>query len=256
MTCVGTRGRILLSMANLSERQVQILKTIIEEYIETAEPVGSETLDKKYNLGISPATIRNEMVKLTNLGYLKQSHTSAGRVPTPLALKFYIKELMKTHELSVTEEVAAKQKVWDYRQDFDRLLRETTKALAERTKTLAVSTDEKGDLYYAGAANILEMPEFYDIDLTKSVLSLLDSCDYWQGLATRVIEDEDPIHLLLGDELGAKALLPCGFVFVHYEMPKHKGVLGVVGPYRLHYPTIIPVVRYFGNLIEEIGKTW
>lgn len=243
-------------MAELSERQVQILKTIIEEYIETAEAVGSETLDKKYNLGISPATIRNEMVKLTQLGYLKQSHTSAGREPTPLSLKFYIKELMKTRELSVTEEVAAKQKVWDYRQDFERLLRETTRALAERSKALAISTDEKGDLYYAGAANILEMPEFYDIDLTKYVLSLLDSCDYWQDLATRVNESEDPIHLLLGEELGTKTLAPCGFVFVHYEMPKHKGVLGVIGPYRLNYPTIIPVIRYFGNLIEEIGKTW
>ncbi len=243
-------------MSELNERQIQILKTIIEEYIETAQAVGSETLDKKYNLGISPATIRNEMVKLTGLGYLKQSHTSAGRTPTPKSLKFYIRELMKSHELSVTEEVAAKQKIWDYRQDFDKLLRETTRTLAERTKALALSTDERGDINYAGAANILEMPEFYDIDLTKSLLSLLDSCDFWQGLATHVSEEDDPIHLLLGEELGTKTLSPCGFIFVHYQMPKHKGVLGVVGPYRLNYSAIIPVIRYFGGLIEEIGKTW
>ena len=72
---------------NLSERQIQILKAIIEEYIATAEPVGSETLDKKYNLGISPATIRNEMVRLTTMRLLNQSHTSGGRAPTPDALK-------------------------------------------------------------------------------------------------------------------------------------------------------------------------
>lgn len=243
-------------MESLTDRQVQILKAIIEEYIETAEAVGSETLDKKYNLGISPATIRNEMVKLTELGYMRQSHTSAGRTPTPLALKLYIKTLMKTRELSVADEVAAKEAVWDYRQDFDRLLRETTHALAERSKTLALATDEKGDLYYAGTANILDMPEFYDIDLTKNVLSLLDRVDFWETLISRAIEGEDPIHLLLGEELGQKYLEPCGFVFTHYEMPKHKGVLGVVGPYRLNYSYVIPVLDYFRELIEEIGGEW
>jgi heat-inducible transcriptional repressor len=156
----------------------------------------------------------------------------------------------------VAEEVAVKEKVWDYRQDFDRLLRETTRALAERTKALALSTDEKGDLYYAGTANILEMPEFYDIDLTKSLLGLLDRLDFWEELVSRTIEGEDPIHLLLGEELGVKYLEPCGFVYTHYEVPKHKGILGIVGPCRLNYPYIIPVVRYFGNLLEEIGRSW
>ena len=243
-------------MAELTERQIAILKAIIEEYIETAQAVGSETLDKKYNLGISPATIRNEMVKLTEMGHLRQPHTSAGRTPTPMALKFYINQLMKARELSVAEEVAAKEAIWDYRADFDKLLRETTRALAEKTRTLALSTDEKGDLYYAGTANILEMPEFYDIDLTRSLLSLLDRFDFWEELISRTIEGEDPIHLLLGEELGAKYLEPCGFIYIHYEVPKHKGIIGVLGPCRLNYSYIIPVVRYFGNLIEEIGRSW
>ena len=84
-----------LNMVELTERQIQILKAIIEEYIETAEPVGSQTLDKKYNLGISPATIRNEMVHLTENQFLKQPHTSAGRIPTAAGMKFYVKQLMK-----------------------------------------------------------------------------------------------------------------------------------------------------------------
>ena len=96
-------------MNDLNDRQIQILKAIIEEYIETAEPVGSEKMDKKYNLGVSPATIRNEMVKLTKMGYLKQPHTSAGRTPSPLALKYYVSSLMKPEDLSVAEEVRVKQ---------------------------------------------------------------------------------------------------------------------------------------------------
>src|SRR4029078_3746500 len=102
-------------MHDLTQRQVEILKSLIEEYIETAEPVGSETLEKKHNLSASPATIRNEMVRLTELGYLKKPHTSAGRIPTPNGMKFYVKELMKEKELSVAEEVAVKEKLWDYR---------------------------------------------------------------------------------------------------------------------------------------------
>ena len=140
-------------MVELTDRQIQILKAVVEDYIETAEPVGSQTLDKKYNLGISPATIRNEMVKLTDNGFLKQPHTSAGRVPTPMALKFYIQNLMRQKEMSVSDEVKVKEKIWDYRARSDKLLREATKALAEKTHTLALSTTNEGDLYTSGAAN-------------------------------------------------------------------------------------------------------
>ena len=79
----------------LSARQIKILKHIIDEYIETAEPVGSLALEKKYNLGVSPATIRNEMAYLVDLGYLKQPHTSAGRIPSSSAIKLYINEMMR-----------------------------------------------------------------------------------------------------------------------------------------------------------------
>lgn len=242
-------------MENLTPRQVQILKALIEEYIETAEPVGSEKLEKKYNLGVSPATLRNEMVKLTQAGFLRQPHTSAGRIPTSIALKYYIKELMKPKEISVADEVAFKEKIWDYRQEFDRLIKETTKALAEKTKALGLATTDQGELYYAGAANILDMPEFYDIDLTKTVLSVLDEYSFWQRLFEKVVETEGPIHILLGDELG-ELLSPCGFVYTHYTFGQRHGTLGVVGPVRLDYSLIIPVVEYFGKLINEIGVGW
>ena len=79
----------------LSARQTHILKSLIDEYIEAAEPIGSESLEKKYDLGVSPATIRNEMLTLTKMGYLRQPHTSAGRIPSPKAMKFYIDQLME-----------------------------------------------------------------------------------------------------------------------------------------------------------------
>src|SRR4030081_702845 len=134
-------------MHNLTQRQIEILRSIIEEYIETAEAVGSETIEKKHNLSASPATIRNEMVKLSEYGYLKKPHSSAGRIPTALGLKFYVRELMKEKELSTVEEVALKEKVWDYRAQTQRFLKELTRTLAEKTGTLAIVTTDTGDFF-------------------------------------------------------------------------------------------------------------
>jgi heat-inducible transcriptional repressor len=243
-------------MNDLTQRQVQILKSLIEEYINTAEPVGSETLEKKHNLSASPATIRNEMVRLTQLGYLKKPHTSAGRMPTQLGMKFYVKQLMKEKELSVAEEVAVKERMWDYRDRYQRFLRELTKHLAEKTKALAITTTTNGDMFCAGYANILEMPEFFDIDLTKTLLGTMDEFDYFTNLTSNATGEED-VHILIEDELGPKLHGEYGFVFTHYQTPgKLEGEIGVIGPTRLNYTYIIPTVRYFGDLIEEVAQGW
>src|SRR3989339_1695757 len=155
-------------MADLTQRQIKILKCIAEEFIETAEPVGSENLERKYNLGISSATIRNEMGSLTQLGYLKKGHLSAGRSPTSMGLKYYVRHLMTPKNMSVGEEIGVKEKVWDFRNEFERLLKETTHELANRTRSLAVCTTDHGAIYSYGASNLLEEPEFYNIDVTKT----------------------------------------------------------------------------------------
>lgn len=243
-------------MPDLSERQLHILKAIIEEYIETAEPVGSETLDKKYSLGVSPATIRNEMVRLTNLGYLKQLHLSAGRTPTPGALKMYVEKLMKPKDLSVAEEVSVKQKIWDYRSEMEKLLKEATRAIAHQTNTMSVAATDEGEVFASGMANILEMPEFYDIDVTKHLLDTLDEYDYWWNIISHLTQTDDPLAVLLGEDLGGRYLSQCGGVFVRFNTPKHQGAIGVVGPSRLNYPRVIPYVRYVGNLINDVAKNW
>ncbi len=243
-------------MHNLTQRQIEILRSIIEEYIETAEPVGSETIEKKHNLSASPATIRNEMVKLSEYGYIKKPHSSAGRIPTAQGLKFYVRELMKEKELSTVEEVALKERVWDFRDRMQRFLKEATKSLAEKTSTLAIATTQDGDIYCSGYANILDMPEFFDIDVTKTLLEALDEYNWFETIYASIHDDED-IHVLIEDELGSQLKGPYGFIFTEFETPmKVQGKIGVLGPARLHYMSIIPTVRYFGGLIETSAKGW
>lgn len=242
-------------MLELTRRQKEILSAIIEKYIETAFPVGSEVLERDFNLGVSPATIRNEMVRLTELGYIQKPHTSAGRIPTPMGLKFYIRDLMHEKELSVKDEVLVKEHLWENRFHYHKLLRIVSKELSLRTKTLSMVTDNEGDLFAAGAAYILDMPEFYDIDLTKEVLGLMDELETVHTMFSRnQIED---VGILFGEELGNSILAPCGFVFTQYSAGNGKsGYLGVVGPMRLNYASVIPTLRYFSHILSEVSGSY
>jgi heat-inducible transcriptional repressor len=237
----------------LSARQTQILKALIDEYIEQAGPVGSENLDKKYNLGVSPATIRNEMVELTKLNYLKQPHTSAGRIPTPTAMKFYIDQLMEERQMSLADEVKTKEEVWDSRNNLDSLLEEATHALAERTKSLAIAATDEGKIWHAGYANIFVNPEFADIRVCASLFGMLEEVDRVRELFFQKAPSGSPIDVLFGEEMGWPELSPIGVVTTHFDVKGKKGALGIIGPVRLSYPTVIPILRYFKGLIEEIG---
>jgi len=240
-------------MTDLTSRQIKILKHITEEFIETATPVGSETLEKKYSLGISSATIRNELSTLTQLGFLKKGHLSAGRTPTSMGLKFYVRNLMDEKALSSGEEIKVKQKVWDYRNEFEKLIKESTKELAIRTRSMAIATTDQDSIYSYGASNLLEEPEFFNIDVTKTVLSLLDNNNFWFDIISKSDNQTDTvIHLLIGEDLGMEHLEPCGFIYQNYQAGPHRGILGVVGPARCHFHSIIPLVDYFASLISTI----
>lgn len=242
-------------MHDLTQRQIEILKSLIEEYIETAEPVGSETLEKKHSLSASPATIRNEMVKLTDYGYLKKTHISSGRVPTPAAMKFYVKQLMKEKELSVAEEVSMKEKVWDIRDRESVFLKEVVRSLAAKTGAVAIAATDSGEYYISGYANLLEMPEFYDIDITKTLLAAIDEFEDIRTIFNAVTDSE--IQVLIGEDLGPRLSGPYGFVFKRFVTEENRGGdIGVIGPTRLNYTYVVPTVRYFGDLIEEVAKGW
>ena len=244
-------------MTELSERQQALLKAIVEEYIESAEPVGSVVIERKHDLGVSPATIRIEMGRLTEAGYLKQPHTSAGRVPTSMGFRLYVSELMKERQLPVTAEVSIKEKLWQQRAKEEKLLKEAVSALAQRCDMLGMALDDEGAVYYAGAANILDWPEFYDIDVARFVLSLFDENPTLQEIIGKA-QGSDPIHILFGEELGFEDLLPTGFVFTRYIMAnplgEKGGVIGVVGPARMNFQIVLPYVKYVRNLLMEVAR--
>lgn len=244
-------------MSDLSDRQRDLLKAIVEIYVKTGEPVGSENVDKEYSLGVSPATIRHEMVFLTEAGYLKQPHTSAGRIPTAMGFRVYIHELMKEKQLPISAEVSMKENLWQQRYEESRLLKEAVRSLASRCRILAMAVDDQGEVFYAGAANILDWPEFSDIDVTRFVLSLFDEFPTLKQILGRAV-GADPMHILFGEDLEYEYLAPTSFVFCKYDGREENmgGIIGVVGPARLNFPVVLPYVRYMSNLITQALRSY
>ena len=242
-------------MDDLTPRQVEILKAIIQEYTEVGEPVGSEILERKFKLGVSPATVRNEMVQLAKKSYLKKTHFSSGRIPSAKGFRFYINHLMKKKDLSTTDEVTYKNRIWDERNEAHRLLAQSTKVLAQKTGLLSLSATNLGDVYYSGVANLLNKPEFFDIGLSRHLFVLLDEVNYWERILDRFYKLEEDILYLLGEEdFNDPMFESCGSVFCEFEGKKIKGIIGVVGPKRMYYDEISPQIKYISRLIGEIIK--
>lgn len=126
---------------SLNERKIQILQAIINDYIETAEPVGSRTIAKKYNLGISSATIRNEMSDLEEMGFILQPHASAGRIPSDLGYRLYVDQLMQKKELGTEEQRYLQNMISRNVGHIDYLLEETAKALSALTNYTTIISE-------------------------------------------------------------------------------------------------------------------
>lgn len=239
-------------MTDLSERQKQLLTAIVELYVKTGDPVSSESIEKYHTLGVSPATIRNEMVRLTDAGFLKQPHTSAGRVPTAMGFRLYVNDLMKERQVPIVDEVSIRQELLDTRVGFDHMVQTATRALAKKCSTLALAIN--GDeIYYAGAANILDLQEFYDIDVTRFVLSMFDELSILQKIINQA-QGPEPLHIIFGEETDFEYLRPTSFAFLNFNTGNaRQGVIGMIGPNRLNFPVVIPYLRYIGGVLSEAG---
>jgi heat-inducible transcriptional repressor len=128
---------------DLNERKIKILEAIINDYIATGEPIGSRSIAKKYDLGISSATIRNEMSDLEDMGLIVQPHTSAGRIPSEKGYRLYVDELMKPGQLSNDDIDFLKKAVVSGMGQIDYLMQQTAKALSMLTSYTTVVTEPK-----------------------------------------------------------------------------------------------------------------
>lgn len=233
-------------MDRLDARKEQILALVVREYVRTAEPVGSKNLETQ--CGISPATIRNEMATLTDLGFLSQPHTSAGRVPTEAAYRYYI-----GHSLAgILPDMRDFQAVLDdpayrtgRRDNESEKLRHMARLLARETgSSVFVSTPD--DMYLTGLSFLFGQPEFLSPAFVQDVSLALDTLE--EHMTELVNSAPNPVTALVGSENPfhegcATMMLRTG--------SGDKVVFGVLGPVRMDYDRVMPLLQGIQKLMQE-----
>lgn len=234
----------------LSERQKQILCQIIEEYAETASPVGSVTMAKLF--GVSPATVRAEMARLENLGLIAQPHTSAGRVPTDAGYRFYVNSLENDTDGDSRLSLERGNHVLEVRVSSqsraDAAIRGAVDALVELTGNLGLATID-GQLYLSGISRLFTQPEFMDTRRVQSVAKLLDNLEPW----LREAAPGEPLNIFIGQENPIGKNSEVSLVISKFRSPfSDRSYVGVLGPTRQNYSRVMALVRHAGRVLEDI----
>ncbi|HKU18996.1 MAG TPA: transcriptional regulator [Candidatus Saccharimonadales bacterium] len=233
----------------MTDRQKQLLCSIVEQYAEVASPVGSSLLAKVF--GVSSATIRAEMAELERLGYIMQPHTSAGRVPTDKGYRFYVNSLTEEHgdstPVSPRVERALSARVHDAGLP-ERTIRNAVDTLVELTHNLGLATIGN-QLYMSGLSNLFGQPEFMHAGQVQQVARLLDNLEPW----LREAAPNRPLSVYIGRENPIGGNAGCSLIISRFVSPySDRSYIGVLGPTRQNYRDVTNLVRRTGQALEEV----
>ena len=333
----------------LDERKRKILESIVKDYVETAEPVGSRAVVKKYALNISSATVRNEMADLEDMGYLEQPHTSSGRIPSENGFRYFVDYIMEKQKLSdeeiellnrliddnndemnifisrigyflsqvtnyassvvvpsvkfkefrsmqlipldqekalillvtdtgmiihrkidvpqsveqrdlehigqVFNQVFRNKRINEINRSDLQFLRENLKhkrrivdlALEEIDYLLKNTSDER--LLVSGTLNILNEPEFKDLDKLRRILTLLEASDAFKGVIPPSISED--VDITIGHENKIDDIKELSLVYAGYKSFGEHGTIGLIGPVRMEYWKAAGTVEAVRSAIEK-----
>ncbi len=337
----------------MDERKKQILMAIVQDYIATAEPVGSRTISRKYKLGVSPATIRNDMADLEEMGYIHQPHTSSGRIPSELGYRYYVDYLMPRQSLTSEEEDYIRSSISNKNFDLAQVIKKTCQLLANMTsytsmislphsaegvfkhiqlvlimpgKALLIlvtgsgtvsnynldiaqeltqddldllsralnsklvgceakdlslslireifnelykyqsllellferiernlSSEDEKNIYMGGILNILNQPEFKNMESVKLFMNLMEDESQLQRLIQTADMGKNDLAVKIGTEIKHDQINNCSLIVATYSIAdKPLGSIGVLGPTRMEYSKVISIVDYLAKALTEL----
>lgn len=234
----------------MTERQAKILAAIIEQYAELAAPVGSVLLAKLFDA--SSATIRSEMAKLEEMGYLTAPHTSAGRIPTDKGYRLYVNSLVEGQDIRrgaednrTTRAIAARVSGSNR---ADHAIRSAVDSLVELTHNLGLATI--GDqLYLSGLGNLFAQPEFVSGEHVRDVARLLDNLEPW----LREAAPNEPLNVFIGNENPIGRNTGVSLIVSRFRSPySDRSYIGVLGPTRQSYARVMGLVSQTGRTLERM----
>lgn len=236
----------------LKNRQKSILEAAVEEYIRTAHPVASRELMRHFHHDLSPATIRNEMLILDELGYLEQPHTSAGRIPTDKGYRFFVDNIPAGIELSAAEERLLR-KTFQLARDGEEFIREFTKTVSSIADTFAAAGIFEEDIFYeTGFSRIMDEPEFDDAQQARRFGHLADFLD--EEIKNLFESDGGQETVYIGNENPLREARMCSMTVSAWGHPHgFRGFLTIVGPKRTDYRKHKAIINNIKKLTQEYG---
>ncbi len=237
----------------MNARQQKILSAVIEEYTNTAIPVGSKILVDKYNFKISSATIRNDMAELEKEEYLYQPHISAGRIPTDKGYRYFVEKIMKDKDLSKDEQKQLQKELLKLKAKNTRLERTVAKLLSGFSGALAITgvTNKSEEFYEVGMKQLLDQPEFQKIDEVCRLAEALDLVDEkFEQIVKSLKENETKIFI--GKENPIDGISSCSMMVSPYKLKSgEKGILALIGPKRMKYAKNKSLIEYMKKLLSS-----
>ena len=241
-----------------SDRRLEILRAIVEEYVQTQEPVGSKAIADKTALGVSPATIRNEMAILEEEGLITHPHTSAGRIPTDRGYRVFVDKLATVKPMSAPERRAI-ESFLSGAHDLEDIVTRTAKLLADVTKQVAVvkyptigSIGGREKMAVSGTAHLARSGD------NSSLTPILEALEEQVVMLRLLNEAQETVQVRIGHEQSETNLRTTSLVTGEYGSESAHGAIGILGPTRMDYANSIAAVaavaRYVGRFITESNQ--
>ncbi|MBI4433541.1 hypothetical protein HY632_02120 [Candidatus Uhrbacteria bacterium] len=234
----------------LDTRKTAILWSVIETHVASAAPVSSHIVVERSGVDASPATIRNDMAVLEEGGYLRQPHTSAGRVPTELAYRSYVEYLLQNRTNPVPRSARMVVALMEETEEDDMrsIGKMLARALAEVTAEAIVVGFARGDVYATGLAHLVVQPEFQDPTVLQAFSVAVDHLEETLDTLTERVGHGPTVLLGSQNPFGPQ----CGTVASAWELPEgHQMTLGIVGPMRMAYDRHLGLLRALDDVMRE-----
>ena len=237
----------------LSDRRQRVLAALIEEYVARALPVGSRTLTERYELGVSPATVRNELSALEYEGYLSQPHTSAGRIPTDIGYRAFVDDLIASGTICDDERSReAVSRLRNSARELDDLLMQTSSALARLTDCLSiVMPPDVSRSRRLGMSSLMRKPEFASSAALLPIMQVLEDDTVLLHILDASAPIDDTPAVRIGSENEAEQLSGVSVVASRYGTGDSAGIVAVIGPTRMDYSKVLQAVRIASQALGE-----
>ena len=229
----------------LEDRKIHLLRLVVEQYIDSVQPVGSRVLFHTEELSISEATIRNELRALEDMGYLTHPHTSAGRVPTELGYRYYVNSIMRVGSLKKETKKDIEQ-ILSVEKDKELVYKNIAKYLSYFSGNAVLLSFSRHHLYYTGMSHLFSQPEFQDYVNTVQVSGIFDHCEDRMHLVRDCLKESGLPQTLIGHQnpLGGA----CSIMTT--VLPKDV-VLLILGPIRMRYKHNMAIMNFLYNTLHN-----